>query len=808
MKIKYFMLSLIMLSFFAFSFGAVNEITTCPTNWVSGDTYVLKEGFPSSNCIINNNSITITNDDINGDYYFSMATADNNDNVVFQNMEIESLYIRVLGIVNNITLNNITTRSTSNSGLIRGESYSNAIFGLNIYDSYFYTEDDRRFISRSGSAGSFRIHNLTMINNDILGFSNIIYGYSVGGTSTYADLQDVYLDNNVFLYTDRFYDYIKFDSGSNCNVSFNANNFFASDSTFNFNDDNNYNFENDELTTLTSNSCQFYNGRLLSQKTFNSDSNKIAINHFESDPNYYQSNKDYYLANSFTFNTSNYLNFDGVTNTNLNMYNGVTLTIDNINQIKMGSENSLIGASSTKSTIATSGTINAFYDTLNYDYGSYGVISYVSGLTIDNIDFNLDATGNYGLIKKVANSGGQKLTITNSEIDVNFVPTNINTPLFVVGYDMTLENNLFDFGANNNTNYTAFTGGFTTTTSGSHYVVDNEFKNGGYIFQKIYDTGTKIPNVYLHNKFNKVGSYYSYPFDINNNAVMIAPELYGDYYYKTACDSYLFNIGNYYQDLVDLSALNDTDGDGIDNIGWLRGYDDNSDPINDIRVLMAYPYDFNTYIGTAVSSSSLCGDFTYNIVAPIDNNTYASSPINTDFEFLSSSYTTMAYCEETINGEPVIYYNVTSGQNKGSSWETTDGQGYYKVKCCDNLECSNLVKESEQVTFCVGSCNTDLTILNINETTTPDGDEDGDGDGDGDTGGSGGSSESGGAGNYDYEDIEIFGDSISETTNNVIDLLKGTSSGVVKIGLIIGLFMFMILILFAMFNFIIMIVEG
>ncbi|MFP4026033.1 MAG: hypothetical protein ACLFVR_16040, partial [Thiohalospira sp.] len=305
----------------------------------------------------------------------------------------------------------------------------------------------------------------------------------------------------------------------------------------------------------------------------------------------------------------------------------------------------------------------------------------------------------------------------DSIVDINHNIDEEDMPQFVVGAMMDLQDNVFEIGQQYN--ITMFAGGISAGAGGGHKVINNEFQGGGFIFNHLQDgVVLNLPSKFIHNEFTQDGAFYGLPFDtqFGDYALLEDPSLNGTMIYETACTNYLFNIGNYYEDLDDVYTFNDTDLDGIADEEYYRGRDINGDNITDPRVIINYPYTFTNYLGKAYDTFDTCGDFAFDVEEPKDEIIYNEThDVISKWSYESTVYSDLI-CIESLNGHANIINNVDSDEVIVTDWDTSNGAFNYDLKCCDTVSCDNFVKAIDTIFFCVDNCNVPGEVLDI---TTP-----------------------------------------------------------------------------------------
>jgi len=692
---------------------------------VDNETYIIPENFVETSCTVSGNNVTIKQQNPYLQWDKSILWRINNNNINIEDFYIRNMYFYVYSGKTNFTINNNIMYAQTNNIFDYASSFNGNIYNIVMTNNYIENIAlTKPYLFRgttTGGSNTLSVNGLKLENNTFLNLGGMTVGHTFGASRQYVYVYDLEADNNI----------LDFDtsSGSNSFISgtYLKTPYIASDNYLGWatlTDDLNYDKIDDAFYVFGT----LYNAKPLLQKEFTTaypynNKTSIAFQMTKGIPTYYETNTDYYMTRDITLDSTNYFNLLNVINTNIYLSHDLTVTA--VNVFRMGYDNAIIGRLNdrTYNRITTTGSIISVYDDTGVDTSNHAIMSYISNTRLENIYIDLSATGNYGFIRKTSTLTGNHLNFINSEMHVKFIPSTIETPLFYVGSNMELRDNLFNWHNNiNDTNYYAFFRGSSGGIDGGHKIINNQFKGGGNIFLWLQGgvASSSQDSVYIHNEFSYDLSYFSEPFDAyapRINSISRNPLLNGTYYYKIACDSYTFNLGNYYEDSYDiynpLGLWNDSNIDGIMDTALLRGIDIDSSNINDYRPLFSYPFDFNANIGNAESIVDLCGSFNFNIVAPIENNTYPTSTnITTSWNYVSSAYSDM-YCFEKLNSETNIYPNVPPSTSNGLEYDTTDGYGTFQITCCDTPECDNLKKESDIINFCVGNCNNLLIVENI-----------------------------------------------------------------------------------------------
>jgi len=729
--IKKILISLLLiLSLFGSSFGATQNIVQCPTTWVSGDTYIINPNFVDVQCLITSNNVTLTSNDIkiNKDIIFEI----HNNNTTFKNLNIKSLKIIPVGNIYGLNLSNniIYDSSYSLISSLLTTSPGNVLTKLILNNNQINFKNGNLFYASSAvyQSTSLTIKNIILTNNDFIGGGTLAYSY--GGWSHYGPwtgggylyLQNITMDNNILGFNNFNYQVTPIFIQTNaCNVSITNNNYLGWINSI----DTNLDFLDDTFSSLSLGTCSYYNGFNPTKKTFNTDSSKQIYGYLANSPQYYDSNKRIYVTKSLILNgLSTGVDFSNIIGTTLDLSHATSLTLNGIKSLKMGNSNTITGGSTNpKPIITTTQAIISNYlgtpSQPDFYNGNYQLIDYHNNLKIDNIDFQM-SLGQYALIRKNnLQTDGINLNLENNNFKLLFTPNNPGFPLIVSGCSLKVINNTFDL---NGFNSYIFNDGRCGTLGGGHVIQSNTFNNGGYTFMNL-QAGALSNNPILinNNKFSKTSNVFpdSQPFFFNastpNNqsSLLKNVSLSGDYYYKTTCQNYKFNVGNYYNDFTTIKPLNssnDINNNFIYDAPLLKGHDIIDNPILDFNQLGVYPYPFGTQIANALNVTNTCGALSFNILNPTQNAVYPSTTtFSTNWEFLSSTYNNL-YCKENINGIEIQYAGVMSGINKGAQYTISDGVGEFQVKCSLEPTYTNLVFNSSIIHFQVGNLNTPIVV--------------------------------------------------------------------------------------------------
>lgn len=738
--------------------ASTQVISTCPVSISNNTEYILTNNFfaTSTPCFTLNNTQNVT---INGNFTNRVGLGNividvysNNLNLQIKNIYSDGLLIDWLGINNNLDFNNNVI--INGYGLLytgTGSGFPNTNLANIIFN----------YQAPAGSAGvtnnqitlrdnRFQAPTIIAPQNDnyvVFFFQSTFYGLSldiennnfIGWTLGSQQLQNnggagvgnmyleqLYFSNNVYLrqYSPLTYFTLDLASSSCSNFSITTSNLISYVVQTDINQDG----LSDNIINIAQNTCTLLNGNLPTKKqivnplAFITDKTEYVITSF-----IYQnvlSNTNYYLGKSLILNSTEYFNFNNVQNSILDLElwkNQDVLDIRGVNVLRMGTNNKIYGGSdiaNKPNIITTSPMPNVIYNSTTPTSPTWYIIAYDRYFTIDNINFQLNGVGGYGLIGTTNIAIGERLTLLNNLIDYNF-DSDDATPLIYTGAFFNVQGNTFDIGQQ--ANQTIFAGGFSgvnqNLVSGGHVIKNNVFIGGGLIFKDLRATGTNYTNIIANNKFDKTSSVYSYPFSLISPSNFEKIDMNSSITYKTACDSYIFNIGNYYRDIDDQggSICLDVNSDGLcDDNPFFRGLLVNSSNIYDYKTLYSYPYNFASHIGSEISHTPLCDAFNWVISSP-ESQTYTNSVIATNWEYISSSYSNLI-CTETINGENLIYNSVNSSQQKGMSWTLGTGQATFQVTCCNTANCDDFIKVSPIINFCVNNCSNIAPIITINNS--------------------------------------------------------------------------------------------
>lgn len=755
---KFYILFLLLIVSLVNVYSAEQQISNCPSTIADNTRYILQDNFlpdvlpcfdlsNSNNVTIDGNGVLL--DDLNTRHI--RIDLGGSTDIVVENFYIDSSYGLIFVEVNTnnndiiFRNNSIRFERTYSGGLVggAGQGYYTMYVArdggnssVQIYDNYlelnpyFSLSSNKEagfFAPSSGSQDTNKLY-LEVYNND---FVNL----ELTGTPSTASWTNIYgltLYDNTFtspaIATSEYVFHSSTNFPNGCPV-IGSNNFVSKAVT---GDEDKDGFD-DTGYTRTIDGCTIFSNiqmpsiyKLNTENRFYDKDNTYVLG---DDWYSFFSNSRYILGNNLILDGNNFISMENAQNSILDLTkfgSAQALDIENVRTIRLGNSNSMIGGfnpnNGVKTNIVTSGTINVI------DSGLYGnnwhLIEYDNNAHIDNFNFDLNAVGDYGFVRK-RDSGvdGSDFTFTNNEFDLNYNPSIVDRPFFLIGAFSKIKNNYFQLSSSQNT--TLFAGGISSVVSGGHTITDNIFQGGGFIFSDFSDaiTGNRFQSSFIHNEFAQSGSLYAYPFHPTDNSqnLLDDPLLNGTYYYQTSCTNYEFNLGNHYEDWDDSGWYNDSNGDnihdsylGLDYIE--RGQDFQGDPIRDYRSVVPYPYDFQSNLGNAQATYDTCQSFNFNIIEPQEQNYSSGHTLVSDWEFVSIAYQNMV-CFETLNGFTSIYEDVSSGDNKGLEYDTTDGKGFFQVKCCDSIQCDNIVQESELIEFNIGDGT--LGNLIVNGAVTP-----------------------------------------------------------------------------------------
>lgn len=670
--------------------------------------------------------------------------------------------------------------SVSQATLSNFNFEDNLIYSTSVNQAIFYVRDD----TNSFGAPYMDLYNLTMRNNDIIGFTQLFTSNNLEGEPRTFD--NTVIEDNNFLVTIEIFDESQLNI-ANCGTFTYSNNF---DSTLDL-EDADYNGVTDSVRTLTVDGCILENaGALTKQDAFNQDKNffddrkLMFINHEPSNPNFLDSNSRIMFSRAMTLDGTNNFNMDGKTNifVDLSLFkSNLAFSLESVRSIRMGSGNTISGARNDAlyPIIDAGDTVPVTY--LGYYDNNYHLVEYDNNARIEHVSIELNNPEASFVRKKSSAVDGINFQLYDSYFQLGYLPEDKDMPYFLIGCKGDFQNNQFDMGAIQNV--TIFGAGTCSNVGGGHYFVNNTFSSGGAMFEGLIDAigGMNLDNKFIYNSFGGRDPDYSYPFTLDNDefTLMLNPQLNGSYFYETPCTNYEFNIGNYYEDLDDLGSLIDGDGDDIADSSQFRGNDYLNNSINDDRALMLFPYDFASQLANAESTTDTCAVLNFNVISPTEQNYTSGSNVITDWEYTSVTYSDM-YCFENINGFESLYQNVDSGVNQGLDYDLSDGQFYFDLKCCDTIQCDNVEREIETIPFCVGDCNlglgvvqgvsappvdvfgcTDPSANNYNPSATVDDGSCTYDNGNGNQTGGQGVDVSG------FTGIQLFGDSTAETSDNI-----------------------------------------
>lgn len=793
-KFTIFLFLLVALSFNGFS--AEINVTTCPT-FASGNTYHLQVGYTDATCEVTADNVIITSDGIDLDSSITFSVGDTRTGVVFDDIKTNEFGVFISGtitdmVVSNLDIDNFDGADITGSAGVSGLFSTSSIATLNnltIENNYLYSRSDSGTGSNlfavysSSGTKSITLNNLNMNYNDFLGLQSLFYNSAGISHTARITLNDLDSNNNVYgmrvfnVNTGAGTKQMLFDTSVSCGISFGGNDLLAFQS---FTSDNDVDFQDDVITTLTSGSCTYYNNYLPSQVSMNTKPLSKAFMFSVGSPNYYDDNRDYYLAKDLTLNTAEYINFQNAQYSTLYLPLTSSLTTTATNLIRMGSNNKLIGMDEiSQSSILTSGTIDETYLFSDAFATNWALINYYSDFEVNNILFTGSISGNYGYIRPTSSLNGDFLKVYNSTFDTNGVMNQPSTPVIYSGDFAKIIGNTFDIrGSHDRT----FRGG----TNGGNIYQDNTFIGAGEVFQDMFTSGATFVTLANNNKFMDGGVFTSLPFSLVNANTNDASSflLNGDYKYEQICDLYTFDVGNWYDDFSDTGACNDVDSDDICDIGVLRT--NGTELIYDNQVLEVYPYNFGLHTGSIVPQD-LCGAFTFNVDKPINNTDYPSATsFDVSWGFTSGSYPTMD-CFMKMNDNVVLLTGVTSGSSLDYTYPISTGAYNFEITCENEV----VTKSSGIYSFQINN-GTDYVSVTDPSVTTETG---GTGGTNGTTTGDGNSSFGGGSTEYD-----LITDDIDTTFDNVLGLISDFSNTTASILIPFAIFIFVMFIVFAVIN--------
>jgi len=293
--------------------------------------------------------------------------------------------------------------------------------------------------------------------------------------------------------------------------------------------------------------------------------------------------------------------------------------------------------------------------------------------------------GNYGLISKTSANEGDYLSILNSIIDYNVIMSDNLTPTMLTQSHLKLFQN--NFKIDGGTQKFLTTGG----GEGDNIIEDNTFVGSGQTFQDLNTFNALYVSYIIHNNFKNYfdgfvthHSYVLNPFSVTpplSNPDTL--KLNGTYNYKvTDCDTYSFNLGNYYDDYS--PVCNDMDLNNICDIP----IEMSPFNISDDRVLNTYPYPFNNNLANEGTLKNNCGTLNFNIFSPtnnqnITNNGNVITPIN--WSYTSSDYNDLT-CITKLNDLNLIDFNINSSNTIQYNFNLLTGAYKLKITCENNFK--------------------------------------------------------------------------------------------------------------------------
>jgi len=713
--------------------------------------------FVGTTCNLNGNNTIITSNnlDINNAITFSV-TGYSNTIKDFKARDI-SVALPINNINLNFTIKNSNFYNMTSSLITYGGNFFYDINqgGFNLLNNTFITKNNVNFIYYYYSGvQSFtdRVHfyNTVINDNDFIGFNYFATGSVVYYARVYVDFQtNNTINNNNFVIKNLN---LRTNGLNSCDLIF-TNNYLG----FLDGIDANMDYVNDNLVTLSYSACNYYSG-FPKIKANLKKSGDVAYNYLANSPNYYQSNEHIYIPKPKTLDgLTTGIDLTNVQGTTIDLSllpNLNALTLNNIKTLKMGTNNKLDGGVGIKPIVVTGSAISTSYST-PYAQNNH-LIEYINSLEIDNIWFQINHQYPSFIRKQTFNDRGEGLVLDNNKFELNVIPTNTQ-PLFEIGCNAKITNNEFD--SFNQANVTLFNGGScpigtTSLVRGGHLIQGNIFTNGGIALNGLVDTNPYTPSPsystsydpikFNYNSLTRIGTgNYASVLDPNNlgnvnwNAKKlvdingtVTPIVNDDYYYKTTCQNYLFNLGNYYQAITDYNGtfrnalgLVDNNNDGIYDNGFSVGQDFAGKYIYDNSPLTTYPYNFAGNLAQSQGTTNTCGVLSYDIIKPVDGQTYSSSTsFDTSWKYSSTTYSNL-YCRENFNGIISDYSGVNSQDFKGLIYGVTDGTGTFQVSCADTPYYDNLVINSPLVNFQIGSLTSPIIVdpnpvVNPNPNTT------------------------------------------------------------------------------------------
>ena len=749
MKFKNMLLfTMLILMFISFTgANAVVTLTDCNAIPTSNTIYNLSSTFlySSSNCFNfeNKENITINGNLIDIPSNIGVSIEDSR-NITLNEINAESIYINTyahgefysddFSLINSRLYKQDSLfyygggiRYTSGSGWLRNWNISNNYI-LNPTttrkDLFLIHKDD---CTSTGSTHHDKFYNLTMDNNDIINIDSVFRGADGGCNNRY---------NRFYFYENLDFKYNNFAGITKIFDEYIAPTFngivfvsgLSSDWTGTFLNtpitDSNHDGVSDSFVSYSNDGVVLYNRYFDSISPMNNpdlagfEKDTYFINTPNVQPSLIKSNSNYIVSNYIKTNITSYFDFSMVQFSSLDLFampNRNILDLDGIRSLRMGSNNKMINSNpllTDKPIVETSQFVNPVYTDL-FD-SNYQLIEYFNNFEINNVEFGLNH-GDYMLVR-IANDGldGGNFIFKDNYVDVNYVTAYSDMPIFTIGCMADVENNYFEMGSQENISLFGY--GLCDNVGGGHKFINNEFVGGGLIFQWLMSApANNFENTFVANGFKSDGgSIYSVPFSLNGYTFLQDVFLNSSYYYKTTCTNYEFNIGNYYELYEDDIGWIDGNGDGINDDWQNWGVSMGGGQINDYRMTTSYPYNFAGNIGSAIASYDTCLSFDIDITSPIAQN-YSDVPTITTNWKTSGNYNGL-YCFENLNDNSLLYENVNINVNKGYTYDVTNGVGIYQVVCCDNIQCDNIVKESDIINFKVGTSENLLVVTGI---TTP-----------------------------------------------------------------------------------------
>lgn len=741
---NFFILVLFIFALAIPTYANTQSLTQCISTPADNTEYLLSENFnfDSSLCfdVRNTNGVTINGQnhtyDLGGNIYYILM--DNTNDLILKDFRATNgnFYIRTQNTNGDVSVDNTNIEYTRDLGtrdavglffMVSGTTNDVTITNSKFVNRASLTQHSGEnahaiFTMQSGSQKTDYNH-VSISNSEFINFEFSYNDFNTNNINQISVFDSVITHVN----QDSFMRNLNFPNACS-NYVFNN----VMTSIFDL-QDSDMNGLSDTTESYTFDSCTLFSGNQITYLNGNSPFSQ-DVTYFNSPLYFVPANtfgNEFYLTKSLSLDGADVINLEGTQNSRLNLEAGLNsgiLTLTNVRAIRLGSNNEMYGGDdlNLKPQVNTAGTITNIYSGL---YNSnWHLIEYDNSITINNIDFNLNAVDNYGLLRKrESGTDGINVDFKNNILDLNFNPSSLDIPMIVIGSFANIQNNVFDLSSSQN--ISLFQGGLSNAVSGGHIIQDNTFIGGGHVFAKLSDTtidANRFDTSIIHNEFLQQGSgLYAVPLNPteDNFNLLLNPNLNSTYFYQTTCTNYQFNLGNYYQDWFDSGFYNDTNGDGIhDGFNGFdfinRGTDVLGNEINDFRSVIPYPYDFLSNIGNAEATFDTCQSFNFNIIEPQEQNYSSGHTLVSDWEFISIAYDNMV-CFETLNGFTSIYENVESGDNKGLEYDTTDGKGFFQVKCCDTEQCNNIVQESDIIEFNIGDGSLGALVVQGAETPAP-----------------------------------------------------------------------------------------